>query len=106
VSGAGATEGRLAELGLTLPDVAPPLAAYVPAVRDGDLVWTSGQVPMVGGSLEVTGKVGDGDGLVTPDRAAELARTCALNALAAGQVRHRRPRPGRPGGQGRRLRRE
>ena len=83
MSGAGATEGRLAELGLTLPDVAPPLAAYVPAVRDGDLVWTSGQVPMVGGSLEVTGKVGDGDGLVTPDRAAELARTCALNALAA-----------------------
>ena len=76
-------EGRLADLGLTVPDVAPPVAVYVPAVRDGDLVFTSGQLPMEGGELPVTGKVGEGDGLVPPDRAKELARTCALNALAA-----------------------
>lgn len=73
-------ERRLADLGLTLPDVAPPLAAYAPAVRDGDLVWTSGQLPMIGGALAATGKVGRE---VTPERAYELARTCALNALAA-----------------------
>ena len=79
----GQVEQRLAELGLTLPDVAPPVAVYVPAVRDGDLVWTSGQLPMVGGSLAATGKVGDGPGSVTPEQAKELARTCALNALAA-----------------------
>jgi enamine deaminase RidA (YjgF/YER057c/UK114 family) len=71
---------RLAELGLALPAVAAPLAAYVPAVRCGDLVWTSGQLPLVDGSLAVTGKVG---AEVDPDRAAELAATCALNALAA-----------------------
>lgn len=76
-------EQRLAELGLVVPDVAPPLAAYVPAVRDGDLVWTSGQLPMIGGSLAATGKVGQGEGLVTPEQATDLARTCALNALAA-----------------------
>jgi enamine deaminase RidA (YjgF/YER057c/UK114 family) len=73
-------EDRLAELGLTLPEVAAPLAAYVPATRNGDLVWTSGQLPFVGGKLEVTGKVG---AEVDPEAAAELARTCALNALAA-----------------------
>jgi enamine deaminase RidA (YjgF/YER057c/UK114 family) len=78
-----AVEGRLAELGLSVPDVASPVAAYVPAVRDGDLVWTSGQLPMVGGSLVATGKVGDGPGLVPPEQAQQLARTCALNALAA-----------------------
>jgi enamine deaminase RidA (YjgF/YER057c/UK114 family) len=78
-----AVEGRLAELGLVLPDVVPPLAAYVPAVRDGDLVWTSGQLPMVDGSMAATGKVGVGEGLVPPERAQELARICALNALAA-----------------------
>ncbi len=78
-----AVEQRLAELGLVVPDVAPPLAAYVPAVRDGDLVWTSGQLPMIGGSLAATGKVGQGEGLVTPEQATDLARTCALNALAA-----------------------
>jgi len=77
---AGAVEQRLADLGLTVPDVVPPLAAYVPAVRDGDLVWTSGQLPMVGGTLAVTGKVGQD---VTPEQAHQLARTCALNALAA-----------------------
>jgi enamine deaminase RidA (YjgF/YER057c/UK114 family) len=78
-----AVEQRLAELGLTVPDVAPPVAVYVPAVRDGDLVWTSGQLPMVGGSLAATGKVGDTEGCVSPEQAKDLARTCALNALAA-----------------------
>jgi enamine deaminase RidA (YjgF/YER057c/UK114 family) len=71
---------RLAELGLTLPAVAAPVAAYVPAVRTGDLVYTSGQLPMVEGSLARTGKVGAD---VTPEEGKELARTCALNALAA-----------------------
>jgi|SRR5579875_313393 len=71
---------RLAALGLTLPAVAAPLAAYVPAVRSGSLVWTSGQLPFVDGALPVTGKVGD---TVDAGRATELARACALNALAA-----------------------
>jgi enamine deaminase RidA (YjgF/YER057c/UK114 family) len=73
-------EDRLGELGLTLPEVTPPLAAYVPALRVGDLVWTSGQLPMVDGSLAATGKVG---AEVDPEDAAGLARICALNALAA-----------------------
>jgi len=77
---AGTVEARLAELGLTLPDVVPPLASYQPAVRSGVYVYTSGQLPMVDGKLAVTGKVG---AEVTPDEAAELAKTCALNALAA-----------------------
>jgi enamine deaminase RidA (YjgF/YER057c/UK114 family) len=76
-------EERLAELGLTLPALAAPVAAYVPAVLDGDRVWTSGQLPFVDGVLQATGKVGTGDGLVTPEAAAALARICALNALAA-----------------------
>ena len=71
---------RLAELGLELPTVVPPVAAYVPAVRSGDLVFTSGQLPMVEGALPAVGKVG---ALVTPEQAKDLARTCALNALAA-----------------------
>jgi enamine deaminase RidA (YjgF/YER057c/UK114 family) len=71
---------RLAELGITLPDVVPPVAAYVPAVRTGSLVYTSGQLPMVDGALPATGKVG---GSVTLEQAQPLARTCALNALAA-----------------------
>lgn len=71
---------RLAELGLSLPAVAAPLASYVPAVLVGDLVFTSGQLPMQDGRLAVTGKVG---AEVAPERASELARTCALNALAA-----------------------
>ena len=71
---------RLAELGLELPPVVPPVAAYVPAVRTGTLVFTSGQLPMVGGELPFVGKVG---ALVTPEQAKDLARTCALNALAA-----------------------
>jgi enamine deaminase RidA (YjgF/YER057c/UK114 family) len=76
-------EQRLSDLGLQVPDVAPPLAAYAPAVHEGDLVWTSGQLPMVGGTLAATGKVGDGEGLVSPEQAKDLARICALNALAA-----------------------
>src|SRR6185295_16316062 len=72
--------GRLAELGIELPDVAPPVAAYVPAVRTGNLVYTSGQLPMRSGSLAQTGKVG---GEVTPEEGKALARMCALNALAA-----------------------
>jgi len=71
---------RLAELGIELPAVVAPLAAYVPAVRTGNLVYTSGQLPMVGGELPQTGKVG---AEVTAEEAKELARTCALNALAA-----------------------
>ena len=71
---------RLAELGLTLPDVVPPVAAYVPTARSGDLVFTSGQLPMVDGKLVTVGKVG---AEVDPDTAKSLARTCALNALAA-----------------------
>ena len=74
-----ATE-RLAELGLTLPPVAAPVAAYVPAVRSGGYVYTSGQLPLVEGKLQGTGKVGD---TVGPEEAAGLARIAALNALAA-----------------------
>lgn len=78
-----AVEDRLAELGLTVPEVAVPVAAYVPAVQDGDLVFTSGQLPMVAGALAGTGKVGEGEGLVTPEEAKYLAQVCALNAIAA-----------------------
>jgi len=73
-------ESRLAEIGLTLPEVAAPVAAYVPAVQAGDLVFTSGQLPMVNGAIAMTGKVG---AEVTPEEAAELAKICALNAIAA-----------------------
>lgn len=73
-------EGKLAELGLELPDVVAPVAAYVPTARTGNLVWTSGQLPMVQGALPATGKVG---AAVDADTAKNLARTCALNALAA-----------------------
>lgn len=71
---------RLAELGIELPEVVTPLAAYVPAVRTGNLVYTSGQVPITAGQLEATGKVGAD---VTPEVGKALARVCALNALAA-----------------------
>ncbi|HEY2297502.1 MAG TPA: RidA family protein [Jatrophihabitans sp.] len=71
---------RLAELGITLPSVVPPVAAYVPAVRTGSLVYTSGQLPMVDGAMPATGKVG---AAVTPEQAYDCARACALNALAA-----------------------
>jgi enamine deaminase RidA (YjgF/YER057c/UK114 family) len=73
-------EERLAALGLALPAVTPPLAAYVPAVRTGAYVYTSGQLPMVDGALPMTGKVGAEVGVA---EAAALARICALNALAA-----------------------
>ncbi|MYT69915.1 MULTISPECIES: RidA family protein [unclassified Streptomyces] len=76
----GAVEARLAELGLTLPPVVPPVAAYQPAVRSGVYVFTAGQLPMVDGKLTLTGKVG---AEVTADEAKELSRICALNALAA-----------------------
>jgi enamine deaminase RidA (YjgF/YER057c/UK114 family) len=80
---AGVVEARLAELGIALPDVAAPVAAYVPAVRTGRYVYTSGQLPFVDGALPATGKVGDGEGLVAPADATGYARTSALNALAA-----------------------
>ncbi len=71
---------KLAELGLTLPAVVPPLAAYVPAVQTGNHVYVSGQLPMVDGKLAATGKVG---AEVSADEAKALAATCALNAMAA-----------------------
>jgi enamine deaminase RidA (YjgF/YER057c/UK114 family) len=71
---------RLTELGIQLPDVVAPLAAYVPAVRTGNLVYTAGQLPIVAGELVATGKVG---AEVTAEDAQALARTCGLNALAA-----------------------
>jgi enamine deaminase RidA (YjgF/YER057c/UK114 family) len=71
---------RLAELGVRLPAVAAPVASYVPAVRSGQLVYTSGQLPFVDGGLRRTGKVG---GSVDPEEAAADAKVCALNALAA-----------------------
>ena len=71
---------RLRELGYELPGVAKPLASYVPAVRVGDQVWTSGQLPLVEGSLPLTGKVG---AELTTEQAQEQARIAALNALAA-----------------------
>jgi enamine deaminase RidA (YjgF/YER057c/UK114 family) len=79
-SAATGPEGRLAALGLALPPVVVPLAAYVPAVRSGSVVYTAGQLPMVDGKLVSTGKVG---AEVGASEAAALARTCALNALAA-----------------------
>ena len=71
---------RLEELGVELPSVAVPLASYIPATRVGNQVWTSGQLPVVGGELPAAGKVG---AEVSLDKAQELARTAALNALAA-----------------------
>jgi enamine deaminase RidA (YjgF/YER057c/UK114 family) len=73
-------EERLAELGLAVPEVAKPVAAYVPAVRSGNFVFTSGQLPMRSGELMQTGKVG---GDVSPAEAVECAQQCALNAIAA-----------------------
>ena len=75
-----ALEERLEALGLALPEVVAPLAAYQPAVISRNHVHTSGQLPMVKGELPVTGKVG---AEVSPEQAKELAATCALNALAA-----------------------
>lgn len=78
-------EARVRELGYEIPEVAAPVAAYVPAVRDGRLVITSGQLPFVNGALTATGKVGDGAGLVDPETAKEQALFCALNGLAAAR---------------------
>jgi enamine deaminase RidA (YjgF/YER057c/UK114 family) len=71
---------KLAELGLTLPEAAVPVAAYVPAVRTGNLVFTAGQLPLVDGKIPFIGKVGSD---VTPEQAKDMAQVCALNALAA-----------------------
>lgn len=76
-------DARLAELGIDIPELVPPVAAYTPAVIHGGLVFTSGQLPMVSGALPATGKVGDGHGLIPASDAKEYARICALNALAA-----------------------
>jgi len=73
-------QSKLAELGLTLPEAALPVAAYVPAVRTGNLVFTAGQLPLVEGKIPFIGKVGSD---VTPEQAKDMAQVCALNALAA-----------------------
>jgi len=83
VSSGSAVEARLADLGYAVPQVVPPVAAYVPAVREGDWVFVSGQLPMRDGAMPATGKVGVGPGLVSPELAKELAGYCALNAIAA-----------------------
>lgn len=77
---AGYWTRKLEQMGLELPTVVPPVANYVPATRVGNFVYTSGQLPMVDGALAATGKVG---AAVSPEQATDLARTCALNALAA-----------------------
>ena len=71
---------KLAEFGFTLPVAAAPVAAYVPAVKTGNLVFTAGQLPIVDGKVVITGKVG---AKVTPEQAKDMAQICALNALAA-----------------------
>ncbi|WP_242883192.1 RidA family protein [Actinomadura litoris] len=73
-------EERISRLGLEIPEVAAPLASYVPTARTGSLVYTAGQLPLVKGELAVVGKVGAG---VTEEQAVEQARICALNAIAA-----------------------
>jgi len=73
-------QSKLVELGLTLPPAAAPVAAYVPAVRTGNLVFTAGQLPLVDGKIPFVGKVGSD---VTPEQAKDMAQICALNALAA-----------------------
>ncbi len=78
-----APEERLAALGLSVPDVAKPVASYVPAIRSGNHVYTSGQLPVRAGELIASGKVGE---TVTPEQAAACAQQCALNALAAIRV--------------------
>lgn len=76
----GVVEDRLAELDITVPDVVPPVAAYLPAVRSGDLIWISGQLPVVDGELIAKGKVG---AEIETGQAERLARLAALNAIAA-----------------------
>jgi enamine deaminase RidA (YjgF/YER057c/UK114 family) len=86
---ASAVEQRLAELGITLPEVAAPVASYVPAVVSGSHVYTSGQLPFINGKLEATGKVSVGtegfadEPTVSPEDAQRYAAVCAVNALAA-----------------------
>ncbi len=80
MSAAGGARARLVELGVTLPPVAAPLAAYVPAVRTGNLVYTSGQLPLEGGKPTHFGRLG---AEVSPEEGRAAARTCALNGLAA-----------------------
>ncbi|MDQ0730861.1 RidA family protein [Arthrobacter sp. B1I2] len=86
---ASAVEQRLAELGITLPEVAAPVASYVPAVVSGSHVYTSGQLPFIKGKLEATGKVSAGtegfadEPTVSPEDAQRYAAVCAVNALAA-----------------------
>jgi enamine deaminase RidA (YjgF/YER057c/UK114 family) len=75
-------DDRLAELGISIPQLAKPVAAYVPAVITGNLVFTSGQLPFVDGKIDALGKVG---GAVTPEQAKELAAVCVLNGLAAAK---------------------
>lgn len=76
----GVVTSKLSELGITLPAPAAAVGSYLPAVRSGDYVYTSGQLPVVSGSLLATGKVG---AEISPEQGAELARQCAINALAA-----------------------
>ncbi len=81
---ASAVEQRLAGLGMSVPEVATPVAAYVPAMQQGELVFTSGQLPFIDGALPATGKVGEGaEDLVDPAEAKRLAGLCAINAIAA-----------------------
>ena len=79
----GRVADRLAELGIDLAEAATPAGSYQPAVISGEHVYTSGQLPVVGGELPLTGQVGEGAGLVSPAAAQEMARTCAINAIAA-----------------------
>jgi len=76
-------DARLTELGITIPEVAKPVAAYIPAVVSGNLVYTAGQLPFVEGALPATGKVGS---VVSAEDAKALARICVLNGLAAAQT--------------------
>lgn len=76
-------EARLAELGIEIPELVPPVAAYVPAMIHGDLVFTAGQLPFVSGVLPAMGKVGEGHGLIPATDANTYARIAVLNALAA-----------------------
>ena len=74
---------KLSELGLTLPVAAKPVAAYVPAIRTGNLVFTAGQLPLVDGKIVATGKVG---GAISPEQGKELAQICALNEIGRAHV--------------------
>lgn len=81
----GTVEQRLGERGLLLPEITEPAGAYLPAVAAGNLIHSSGQLPISDGILQAEGKVGDGPGMILSARATALAQLCALNALAAIQ---------------------